>query len=88
MKYLLLLFGTMLLGASVLSAQTKTDRASAGLIGPVRSVRVETAKLTGSAGQLVEGARLPVAATAYDEQGNVTEQSFFNPDGTLRQKIG
>ncbi|HEX8180701.1 MAG TPA: hypothetical protein VF525_14225 [Pyrinomonadaceae bacterium] len=89
MKYLLLLFGTMLLGTSVLSAQTKTDRASAGLIGPVRSVRVEAAKMTSSsAGQLVEGARLPVAATAYDEQGNVTEQSFFSPDGTLRQKIG
>ncbi len=74
--------------ASPSSAQTETGRERAGLLGAVHTVRVETARMSNVSGQLVEGERVLVQASSYDEKGNANEQSVFNPDGSLSRKLG
>lgn len=70
------------------TAQTKTDRERAGLIGPVRTVRVETARVSDVSGQFVEGKRALAQFDSFDEKGNVVGSSVFNPDGSPNRKLG
>jgi hypothetical protein len=87
-RRLLALLVLALIYSCPLIAQTKTGRERAGLSGPVKAVRVETAKLSVVSGQLVEGQRVPAYLTTFDEQGNTTGQSAHNPDGSLKRKLG
>lgn len=91
-----------------------TDRNRDGLLGPVRRIKTETAKLVSKAGKVVEGqkqvletaaydikgakienAYFPIAGAAsltgkesykYDEKGNISEMTLYNPDGSLLGK--
>jgi YD repeat-containing protein len=80
--------GVILLCASLLEAQTKSDKELDGLTGPVRSVRVEESKVLTDAGQTRETPRVLRQILVFDERGNVTEQSVYNPDGSLQRKLG
>ena len=91
----------------------ESDRSRDGLIGPVRRVRTEVAKLLSAEGRQQEGKHqvveivaydikgnkienqyFPIAGATltgkevykYDEKGNISEMTMFNPDGTLLSK--
>lgn len=59
----------------------KTDRERQGLIGPVKSVRVETAEFENSDGQIVEKPWLS-DTTTFNQDGWIIEQVSRNPDGS------
>lgn len=69
------------------TAQADTDRVRAGLIGPVRAVRAETARASDESGRSVEGERVLTQLLSFDEKGNVTGQSAFNQDGSPDRKL-
>ena len=70
-----------------LAAQPKTEAEQAGFKGRVKTVRVETAKLTNASDRSVEGRRVISSVTRFDERGNGIERTLFNPDGSLRSKL-
>ena len=55
----------------------ETDRTRDGLVGPVRRVRTEVAKLTSAGGGQQEGKRVVLEMVAYDLKGNKTENQYF-----------
>lgn len=63
--------------ASFFNLQPETDRDRDGLVGPVRRVRTETAKLSNKGGKLAEGARAALETAAYDIKGSKTENAYF-----------
>lgn len=74
--------------ASPSSAQIETERSHPDFIGPVRTIRLETAAVTSVSGTPVEGSRVLVQLSSFDEMGNATGRSRFNPDGSLKWKLG
>jgi TonB family protein len=54
-----------------------SDRIRDGLVGPVRRVRTETAKLSNDSGKLTESKRVTLETAAYDLKGNKTENQYF-----------
>lgn len=58
-------------------AAAETDRTRDGLIGPVRRVRTEIAKLSSETGRPVEGKHAVLEIVAYDIKGNKTENQYF-----------
>lgn len=88
MKSFLLLLSVTLVCARASAAQTATARELFGLVGPVRSIRVETARVSDASGESVEGERVLTHFASFDEMGNTTAQSVFTPDGTPRWKLG
>jgi len=56
---------------------TDTDRERDGLVGPVRRVKTERAKLSNKGGKVVEGARVVIESIAYDIKGTKLENSYF-----------
>ena len=87
MRNLLTLLAVALACAHSSTAQSKSGRESAGLVGPVRTVRVETALVSNVSGQLVEGKRVLTHTTSFDEKGNTTGQDVFKPDGSPERKL-
>jgi hypothetical protein len=87
MRKLLTLLVVALACAHPTTAQDRTGRESAGLNGPARAVRVETARVSNASGQSVEGARALAQILSFDERGNTTGQTVFNPDGSTRWKL-
>jgi len=71
-----------------LAAQTKTEAEQAGFKGRVKTVRAETAKLTNASGRSIEGRRVTSSVVRFNERGATMEQTLFNPDGSLRSKLG
>ena len=63
--------------ASAVSAPVESDRSRDGLIGPVRRVRTEIAKLVTSDGRPAEGKHVLVEVAAYDVKGNKVENQYF-----------
>jgi periplasmic protein TonB len=55
----------------------ETDRSRDGLIGPVRRVRTEIAKLLSAEGRQQEGKHQIVEVVAYDIKGNKVENQYF-----------
>jgi protein TonB len=55
----------------------ETDRSRDGLIGPVRRVRTEVAKLLTADGRQQEGKHQVVELVAYDIKGNKIENQYF-----------
>jgi protein TonB len=99
--------------APAVGPAVESDRSRDGLIGPVRRVRTEVAKLSTADGRQAEGKHVIVEIVAYDikgnkienqyfpiagatltgkevykydEKGNISEMTMFNPDGTLMSK--
>lgn len=54
------------------------------VVGPVRSFRQETAKLTEVDGKTAEGPRVLIQTVTFDDHGNPIDQVMNNPDGTLK----
>ncbi len=63
--------------APAVNAAVESDRSRDGLIGPVRRVRTEVAKLTTSDGKQVENKHVLVELAAYDLKGNKVENQYF-----------
>lgn len=62
-------------GAS--SAVADIDRVQDGLVGPVRRIKTEIARLSSSAGKLVEDKRVVLESSAYDLKGKKTENAYY-----------
>lgn len=56
-----------------------------GLLGPVRSIRIEAERPVTTAAATT---RVPVQNLVFDEKGNVLHQDMYKPDGTLNWKLG
>jgi TonB family protein len=59
------------------TAAVESDRSRDGLIGPVRRVRTEVAKLSNADGRQTEAKHVLVEIAAYDIKGNKTENQYF-----------
>jgi len=55
----------------------ESDRVRDGLVGPVRRVRTEIAKLSNQTGKTLEGKHTILEVVAYDLKGNKTENQYF-----------
>jgi TonB family protein len=64
-------------GNAPATSAVETDRSRDGLIGPVRRVRTEVAKLTNVDGRQAEGKAVLVEIAAYDIKGSKTENQYF-----------
>ena len=85
----LAVFGVTTLGQSNLTAKANTvlptpasavvesDRIRDGLVGPVRRVRTEVAKLSSESGKMQEGKHAVLEIVAYDIKGNKVENQYF-----------
>ncbi|HVQ39854.1 MAG TPA: TonB family protein, partial [Pyrinomonadaceae bacterium] len=58
-------------------ASVESDRIRDGLVGPVRRVRTEIAKLSNQTGKTLEGKHTVLEVVAYDLKGNKTENQYF-----------
>jgi hypothetical protein len=63
--------------APAVNAAIESDRSRDGLIGPVRRVRTEIAKLAAGDGRQAEGKHVLVEVAAYDVKGNKVENQYF-----------
>src|SRR5690349_2403555 len=63
--------------APAVSAPVESDRSRDGLIGPVRRVRTEVAKLVNTDGKQAEAKHTLVELASYDIKGNKTENQYF-----------
>ncbi len=63
--------------APAVNATIESDRSRDGLIGPVRRVRTEIAKLISADGRPSEGKHVLVEVAAYDIKGNKVENQYF-----------
>lgn len=73
MKRLLAALAFILLSAPAVGAEPKTDRQKDGLVGLVRTVRVEAARFSNQAGRWIEEPRELAVITTYDGRGNKLE---------------
>src|SRR6185369_9602872 len=64
-------------GSAPATPVVETDRSRDGLIGPVRRVRTEVAKLLSADGGKQEGKHQVVELVAYDLKGNKIENQYF-----------
>ena len=73
--------------APAANAPVESDRSRDGLVGPVRRVRTEIAKLLNTDGKLGEGKHSLVEIVSYDIKGNKIENQYFPiPGATLTGK--
>ena len=63
--------------APAVTPAVESDRSRDGLIGPVRRVRTEVAKLLTADGRQTEGKHALVELVAYDIKGNKVENQYF-----------
>ena len=59
------------------SAGPESDRLKDGLVGPVRRVRTEVAKLSSESGKMLEGKHAVLEVASYDLKGNKVENQYF-----------
>jgi periplasmic protein TonB len=64
-------------GSAPATPKVESDRSRDGLIGPVRRVRTEIAKLMTADGRQTEGKHAVVELVAYDLKGNKIENQYF-----------
>src|SRR5689334_3957438 len=64
-------------GSAPAAPVVESDRSRDGLIGPVRRVRTEVAKLSSADGRQQEGKHQVVELVAYDLKGNKIENQYF-----------
>src|SRR5215468_4035639 len=69
-----------------LFAQNTARRLFVGIDGPVKSVRLEVAKLTPDGDSVVEGPRILSSANEANEDGSLTISRSYRPDGTVNSK--
>lgn len=66
--------------------ERRTDKETAGLVGPVKSVYNEEAVFFEKFYRWVEGSKIPVSLVVYDANGYMTEQVEYNADKSVRGK--
>lgn len=59
------------------SGVMESDRIRDGLVGPVRRVRTEVAKLSSESGKMLEGKHAVLEVVSYDIKGNKVENQYF-----------
>lgn len=59
------------------TAAAENDRTRDGLVGPVRRIRTEVAKLSNETGKLIESKHAVLEVASYDLKGNKTENQYF-----------
>jgi protein TonB len=59
------------------SAEVESDRLRDGLVGPVRRVRTEVAKLSSESGKMLEGKHAVLEVVSYDIKGIKVENQYF-----------
>lgn len=64
-----------------------SDAEKAGLVGPVKTVRVESVKYLKEGDRWVEGAREFVSTTRYNDKANTVEEEFYKPNGLLAVRV-
>lgn len=64
-------------GAPTQPPRVESDRSRDGLIGPVRRVRTEVAKLTSASGTQQESKHVTLEIVSYDVRGNKIENQYF-----------
>src|SRR2546425_10795155 len=64
------------------SAAVESDRIRDGLVGPVRRVRTEVAKLLNANGRPAEDKRVLLETASYDIKGTKTENQYFPVAGS------
>src|ERR1044071_2116484 len=62
---------------AAVNAPVESDRSRDGLVGPVRRVRTEVAKLVMTDGRVGEAKHVLVELAAYDIKGNKVENQYF-----------
>jgi periplasmic protein TonB len=73
--------------APAVTAPVESDRSRDGLVGPVRRVRTEIAKLSSADGRLAESKHVLVEVVSYDLRGAKVENQYFPiPGATLTGK--
>lgn len=72
---------TALVSAQDATAQQKSQREQDGLVGPVRTVRIERAQLLNEAGKYIEGPRDLSETMIYDADGRLLESADYLPGG-------
>lgn len=74
-------------GAIHLLDATETDRDRDGLVGPVRRIRTETAKLLNKGDKWIEGTRVVLETATYDMKGVKVDNAYFlSASGSLTGK--
>jgi TonB family protein len=73
----------LLLAVTVLARSSDTDRDLSGLVGPVKSVRTETAKIFNKNSENLEGPRSLLEMATYDQSGKKISGSYFPVAGTV-----
>lgn len=63
--------------APAVAAPAESDRTRDGLVGPVRRVRTEIAKLSSTDGRQTESKHVVLEVVAYDLKGNKVENQYF-----------
>lgn len=63
--------------APAVAVPAETDRTRDGLVGPVRRVKTEVAKLSSTDGRLTESKHITLEVVAYDLKGNKVENQYF-----------
>ncbi|HEY9285170.1 MAG TPA: hypothetical protein VIP46_17080 [Pyrinomonadaceae bacterium] len=87
MKYFIALLVT--LGCACASySQPRSDAEKAGLLGRVKSVEFGRIKYALRDGRGVEGRKIPVQLTAFNEDGATAEVTSFKEDGSISGKTG
>ncbi len=86
MRHLIFFVSLIIITSTLANAQSK-DKQRNGLVGHVRSIHEETARLENKSGRMEEGPRIPIHHLIFDKEGNVIEQSANNPDGSFKSKL-
>ncbi len=86
MKYLVGLLLMLGCAAAAVCPQSKSDAETAGLSGRVKSVEWGRIEYPLRDGRGVEGKKIPIQLTTYNEDGNTTEVTTFKEDGSVLVK--
>jgi YD repeat-containing protein len=88
MRRLFIFLALLLSCLGVVTGQGKPGRERAGFRGVVRTVRVERAGVSTTSEGLVESPRVVLAINSYDKNGNTTQQTVNNSNGSRKWKYG
>jgi hypothetical protein len=86
MRKAIVLLSLILASGLSIPAQTKTPRENERLIGPVRTMRIERQTVANAGGQVKEAERMFYMSETFDEKGNLTEQSLYDPEEKKENK--
>src|SRR5437016_4570214 len=69
------------------SAQAQTDLKNFGLVGPVKTLRLQSTEIPLINGKFGDPREKPLQLFTFDKEGHKIEQELHNPDGTLLLRL-